>query len=151
MAFSHLLPPSLARAPSPTWQRLKLLSTPLDAIECAHFMRATPQLSKSALGEYLSERHDFESAVLKSYVGSFEFVGQEIDMALRMFLQAFRLPGEAQKIDRLMEAFAGALFAANPEPFANADAAYVLAFAIIMLNTDLHSPNIVRPSCLIFP
>ena len=76
------------------------------------------------------------------FVASFDFGSLEIDNALRLFLQAFRLPGEAQKIDRLMESFAKALFAANPEPFANSDAAYVLAFAIIMLNTDLHNPNI---------
>ena len=77
------------------------------------------------------------------FVASFDFGSLEIDNALRLFLQAFRLPGEAQKIDRLMESFAKALFAANPEPFANSDAAYVLAFAIIMLNTDLHNPSIV--------
>ena len=31
----------------------------------------------------------------------------EIDHALRYFLSKFRLPGEAQKIDRIMEIFAG--------------------------------------------
>jgi Sec7-like guanine-nucleotide exchange factor len=30
----------------------------------------------------------------------------DFDLALRTFLRPFRLPGEAQKIDRLMEAFA---------------------------------------------
>ena len=34
------------------------------------------------------------------------------------------------------------MFAANPVPFANSDAAYVLAFAIIMLNSDAHSVQI---------
>lgn len=66
------------------------------------------------------------------------------DNALRTFLGSFRLPGEAQCIDRLMEAFAGRLFedfgAGNP--FANADAAFILSFSTIMLNTDLHNPQI---------
>lgn len=41
--------------------------------------------------------------------------------ALRKFLQAFRLPGEAQKIDRFMLKFAERYIAANSQtPFANA-------------------------------
>eukprot|EP00962_Isochrysis_galbana_P020394 scaffold5945_cov82-Isochrysis_galbana.AAC.2 len=61
---------------------------------------------------------------------------------MRIFLQSFRLPGEAQKIDRIMEAFAHAFYSANPGPLAHPDAAYVLAFSMIMLNTDLHSTKI---------
>ncbi len=63
-----------------------------------------------------------------------------IDEALRAFLLPFRLPGEAQKIDRLMEAFAERYVRDNPAAFRNADAAYVLSFAVIMLNTDAHNP-----------
>jgi brefeldin A-inhibited guanine nucleotide-exchange protein len=41
--------------------------------------------------------------------------------ALRMFLQAFRLPGESQKIDRYMLKFAERYIAGNSQtPFANA-------------------------------
>ena len=61
---------------------------------------------------------------------------------MRAYLSPFRLPGEAQKIDRIMESFSGAYCAQNPTVFANSDAAYVLAFAIIMLNTDAHSAQI---------
>ena len=34
---------------------------------------------------------------------TFNFKGVSILTALRMFLEAFRLPGEAQQIDRIME------------------------------------------------
>ncbi len=51
-----------------------------------------------------------------------------------------RLPGEAQKIDRIMEKFAERYCRDNPAVFPNADGAYLLAFAIIMLNTDAHNP-----------
>lgn len=41
--------------------------------------------------------------------------------ALRVFLQAFRLPGEAQKIDRYMLKFAERYIHGNTQtPFANA-------------------------------
>lgn len=48
--------------------------------------------------------------------------------------------GEAQKIDRIMEKFAERYCRDNPGRFRSADGAYLLAFAIIMLNTDAHNP-----------
>jgi len=44
--------------------------------------------------------------VLKAYVGLFDFKGQTFDGSFRAFLEEFRLPGEAQCIDRIMERFA---------------------------------------------
>ena len=45
--------------------------------------------------------------------------------ALRQFLQAFRLPGEAQKIDRFMLKFAERYMSGNPTTlFANAGKNY---------------------------
>jgi hypothetical protein len=57
-------------------------------------------------------------------------------------LQGFRLPGEAQKIDRLMEKFAERFVSCNPGSFKSADVAYVLAYSVIMLNTDAHNPQV---------
>lgn len=60
----------------------------------------------------------------------------------RTFLSGFRLPGEAQKIDRLMEKFAERFVSCNSEAFKSADVAYVLAYSVIMLNTDAHNPQV---------
>ena len=60
----------------------------------------------------------------------------------RRYLDGFRLPGEAQKIDRLMEKFAERYVTCNPETFKSADVAYVLAYSVIMLNTDAHNPGV---------
>ena len=60
----------------------------------------------------------------------------------RTFLSGFRLPGEAQKIDRLMEKFAERYVSCNPDTFKSADVAYVLAYSVIMLNTDAHNPQV---------
>ena len=48
--------------------------------------------------------------------------------------------GEAQKIDRIMEKFAERYCKDNPDVFKTADGAYLLSFALIMLNTDAHNP-----------
>lgn len=39
----------------------------------------------------------------------------EFDEAIRLFLSKFRLPGEAQKIDRIMESFAKRYCYCNPQ------------------------------------
>jgi brefeldin A-inhibited guanine nucleotide-exchange protein len=41
-----------------------------------------------------------------------------------------------------MEKFAELYTRQNPDVFASADTAFILAFSVIMLNTDLHNPNI---------
>lgn len=72
------------------------------------------------------------------------FADRDLVTALRYFLEGFRLPGEAQKIDRLMEKFASRYCECNPNNglFTSADTAYILGFSIIMLTTDLHSPQV---------
>jgi hypothetical protein len=41
--------------------------------------------------------------VLHEYVEQCDLAGMQFDDAIRHFLAGFRLPGEAQKIDRMME------------------------------------------------
>ena len=74
-------------------------------------------------------------------------------------LETFRLPGESQQINRITETFAEVYFATQPgilnmllwytgvliklpDEVKSQDAVYVLAYSIIMLNTDQHSPQI---------
>lgn len=48
----------------------------------------------------------FNKEVMYAYVDQLDFTEMDFVSALRRFLEGFRLPGEAQKIDRLMEKFA---------------------------------------------
>lgn len=48
-----------------------------------------------------------------------DFTGLDFDDALRHFMSKFRLPGEAQKIDRIMERFAARFVGNNPGVFAH--------------------------------
>eukprot|EP01018_Ginkgo_biloba_P026874 Gb_07642 [translate_table: standard] len=113
----------------------------------AHFLRTSPGLDKAMIGDYLGQHEEFPLAVMHAYVDAFDFSGMKFDRAIREFLKGFRLPGEAQKIDRIMEKFAERYCRDNPGLFKNADTAYVLAYAVIMLNTDAHNP-IVWPKML---
>eukprot|EP01028_Stygiella_incarcerata_P007764 TRINITY_DN324_c1_g1_i10.p1 TRINITY_DN324_c1_g1~~TRINITY_DN324_c1_g1_i10.p1 ORF type:complete len:1548 (+),score=467.44 TRINITY_DN324_c1_g1_i10:437-5080(+) len=108
----------------------------------ANFLLTTPNLDKTMIGEYLGEGEQFNISVLYAYVDKMSFGGMDFDEALRNFLSGFRLPGEAQKIDRMMEKFAERFCADNPHMFASADTAYVLAYSTIMLQTDAHNPMV---------
>ena len=63
-----------------------------------------------------------------------------------MFLEAFRLPGEAPLISMVMENFAKHWRDSNGQPLANDDAAFTLSYAIIMLNVDQHNTNVKKQS-----
>jgi brefeldin A-inhibited guanine nucleotide-exchange protein len=83
--------------------------------------------------------------VLSAYIGELDFVDMDFDLALRLLLFCFRLPGEAQKIERILEKFASHYCSQNPESvFVSHEAAWALAYALIMLNTDRHSPQVKK-------
>ncbi|OQR96112.1 hypothetical protein THRCLA_07373 [Thraustotheca clavata] len=134
-------------------QQLGLLPNPVTAEAVASFFHTTPGLDKTKIGEYLGEgpedKYPFHAQVRDAYAGMFNFQKTSLDEALRLYLSKFRLPGEAQKIDRMMEAFSKEYFrqiqlGSIDQPLADADAAFILSFSIIMLNTDLHSDHIQR-------
>ncbi len=78
-------------------------------------------------------------AVLEAYVDQFELKSMPFDHALRFFIASFRLPGEAQKIERILQTFARKYHTSNPGLFQHEDTPFVLAFSIVMLNTDSHN------------
>ena len=133
------------------------LPTPLTPESVAAFLRLAPDLPKQTSGAYLGElgkddasyvgsSKEFHRLVLLRYVESFEFSNQSVLDCMRIFLSAFRLPGEAQQIDRILVAFSEHCHAQCMEGrsglLENAEVTYVFTFSIIMLNTDRHNPNV---------
>ncbi|KAI9492851.1 hypothetical protein BDB00DRAFT_826694 [Zychaea mexicana] len=115
-----------------------------DPQEVARFLLNTEGLSKAVIGEFLGEYDEVNVAIMHAFVDELDFGNMNFVDALRHLLQTFRLPGEGQKIDRFMLKFAERYVHFNPNVFANAETAYVLAYSVIMLNTDLHSPHVKR-------
>ncbi|KAG4431392.1 hypothetical protein IFR05_013121 [Cadophora sp. M221] len=114
------------------------------AIDIARFLISEERLDKAQIGEYLGEGDERNIAIMHEFVDTMDFTKRRFVDALRQFLQSFRLPGESQKIDRFMLKFANRYVTGNPNAFANADTAYVLAYSVIMLNTDAHSRQVVK-------
>ncbi|KAH7926301.1 Sec7-domain-containing protein [Leucogyrophana mollusca] len=106
----------------------------------AIFLKSCTRLDKRLLGDFISKPDNLD--VLKAFIGLFDFKEKPIADAMREMLEAFRLPGESQQIARITETFASIYFASQPAEIKNEDAVYVLAYSVIMLNTDLHNPQI---------
>lgn len=110
---------------------------------CSHF-------DPTSLGEFLGEggrtkedEHFWDQTRLY-FTRAINFTELSIEAALRLYFTSsgFRVPGEAQKIYRFVVAFVKCFWDSNVGtqfcPFRQEDTVHLLAYAIIMLNTDLH-------------
>jgi golgi-specific brefeldin A-resistance guanine nucleotide exchange factor 1 len=125
-------------------QAVHLLPEKLDPHNVALFFRYTPGLDKNLLGDYLGNHDEFSIQVLHEFARTFDFKDMNLDAALRLFLETFRLPGESQKIQRILEAFSERYYEQSPQMFVNRDAALVLSYSVIMLNTDQHNVRVKK-------
>lgn len=112
------------------------------------------RLNKKQLGLLISKPEEME--LLDEFMNLFNFNLFRVDEALRVLLTKFRLPGESQQIERILEAFSKryvecqhyieSVFSDTEEHLAqvqaDADSVFVLSYSIIMLNTDIHNPQV---------
>ncbi|WP_342259681.1 Sec7 domain-containing protein [Candidatus Tisiphia endosymbiont of Metellina segmentata] len=107
------------------------------------FIEEKNQLNLEYIGDYLGTAGQVNTNTLKSFVEQLDFKEKPFIAALREYLKAFKLPGEAQKIDRLVEVFGQKYCNDNQKhDIYGQDAAYLLAFQAIILNSDLHNPSV---------
>jgi hypothetical protein len=145
--------------------REKSLKKAVQFLVANNFMSDTPQevasflrlyshfLDPVAIGDFLGEGgtaadEHYWAQIRFRYTRAISFTEMSLENALRHFFTSagFRAPGEAQKIDRLLIAFAKCFYDDNKGtpvcPFTNPDTPYVLSYAIIILNTDLNRANV---------
>lgn len=99
-------------------------------------------LSKRRIGEYIGRGDLYNQQVCDSLMHKFDFSNLSLDGAIRDLMKRFRLPGESQQIDRILEKFAKSYFTQNPSVLCSQDLVHILSFSIMMLNTDLHNQSI---------
>ena len=110
-------------------------------------LRLIPFIDFDSLGEFFGQPTDTSTGALAEFIRSLNLPAMDPEEALRACLQSFRLPGEAQQIDRIVKEIAYEYFRAHEvgsNYFASADAAYTFLFSVIMLNTDQHNPQVKR-------
>lgn len=120
-----------------------IIENPEDPKSVVNFLKGTTRISKTTLGEYLSKKS--HEQLLEAFIDLYDFTGKRVDEALRDLLNSFRLPGESALIERIVSVFSNKYCGNSmPDGIANVDAVLVLTYAIIMLNTDQHNPNIKK-------
>ncbi|PHH58572.1 hypothetical protein CDD81_5206 [Ophiocordyceps australis] len=113
-----------------------------DESPAKYLARLEDVVSRHAIASALSRGSDsFSAAVLRSYMRSFSFFGDPMDMALRKLLMEAELPKETQQIDRCLQAFANRYHECNPGIYSCPDQAYFIAFSLLILHTDVFNKN----------
>lgn len=128
--------------------------------EIAKFLLHNENLDKRQVGDCISELSDknfteYEYIDLRrEFVKLLDFSNLTFDDALRTFLKDsnFRLPGEGQKIERLLDMFGEGYCRDNPDRFtaetardvSPASQAAFLAFAVMLLHTDAWNPSVTN-------
>ncbi|CAH2079880.1 unnamed protein product [Thlaspi arvense] len=125
-------------------QTMHLLPEELDPKSVASFFRYTCGLDKNLIGDFLGNHDQFCVQVLHEFAKTFDFQNMNLDNALRLFVGTFRLPGESQKIQRVLEAFSERYYEQSPQILIDKDAALLLSYSIILLNTDHHNTQVKK-------
>ncbi|KAH7647325.1 sec7 domain containing [Cryptosporidium bovis] len=92
------------------FNEIGIFNSTITPIELAKFFRYAPNIDYCILGEYLSKNKDWNGSVRSAFMSTFDFSGKTVVMSLREVLGTFKLPGESQQIERIMESFSHEFF-----------------------------------------
>ncbi|OTB14059.1 hypothetical protein K445DRAFT_63530 [Daldinia sp. EC12] len=113
-----------------------------DDTPAKYLARLEEMFSRGVIASALSKETDpFSAAVLRSYMRTFSFFEEPMDMAIRKLLMEAELPKETQQIDRCLQAFANRYHECNPGIYSTPDQAYFIAFSLLILHTDVFNKN----------
>ncbi|KAG6031542.1 hypothetical protein E4U41_007533 [Claviceps citrina] len=113
-----------------------------DESPAKYLARIEGVVNRGTIASALAKGTDaFSTSVLRSYMRSFSFFGDPMDMAIRKLLMEAELPKETQQIDRCMQAFANRYHECNPGIYSSPDQAYFIAFSLLILHTDAFNKN----------
>ena len=108
----------------------------------ANILLVTEGLNKEMIGKCLGSHKEKNIKILEAYCELLDFRKLEFDKALRLLLSTFKLPGEAQQIERIVKVFAIVYQRDNPNDFPDSETPFILSYSLLMLNTDAHSTMI---------
>jgi hypothetical protein len=99
-------------------------------------------INKQSLGAFLCGAKPLNQKILEYFIDSYNFKNFHILEAMRILFSDFYLFGEGQIVDRIVQFLGQKYHRDNPTTFKIPDVAYYLAFSIMLLQTDLHRPEV---------
>ncbi|KAF8332104.1 uncharacterized protein EI90DRAFT_3056571 [Cantharellus anzutake] len=101
-------------------------------------------LAMEKIAEWLGGTDPIRKQSLKYYMDNFDFKGMRLDNAFRRLCNKLYLKGEAQQLDRILEAFSVKFWECNSLPvYHSTDVVHAVAYALLLLNTDLHIADLL--------
>jgi len=113
------------------------------------FLRENSEIDRGKIGEYFGEANDFNKKVLYTYIESFDFTDVDFVQSVRLLFSDFRPVGESQIMDRILVKFGEKYAKDNPNKFINAGVPYELSYAVMILQTHNHSPQVKKKMTLV--
>jgi brefeldin A-inhibited guanine nucleotide-exchange protein len=107
------------------------------------FLKTTPTLSPTEIGKFIGEKKDFNEEVLSWYIEEFNWANDETDLidAMKELMTGFRIPGEGQIVDRILERFGEKISKDQPDMFGNSEGVFLFSYAVLMVQTSIHNPQ----------
>ncbi|KAH0787535.1 Sec7 domain containing protein [Histomonas meleagridis] len=106
----------------------------------AELLHTVPGLLGEQIGNYLTTVDNQD--ILLAYLKRLDLHTDIVEAMRRALSSTLYLPGESQRIDQFVQTFSNCYFTVNPHTYSNPEIPYILSFALIMLNSDLHNPNV---------
>ena len=131
----------------------KLAEYTYDDYQSTEFIKFIKQnlkdFNSSVLGSFLCGSKPINKLFLRKYIDSCCFTDMHIFDSMRTLFTDFKIEGEGQIVDRIMQIFGEKYTRDNPTTFPNPDIAYYLGFSIMMLQTDLHRTEVTEKMSVI--
>lgn len=114
------------------------------AYTIAILMKYSLYIDVDKIHEIFGNKNEFSKLILEEYLKTFDFRGMDILKAYRIYVSTFKLTGESDIIYNMIMAFSEKYYNDNQNDLnlRSVDEVSTLAYSILMLNTDLHDPNI---------
>ena len=116
----------------------------------AILIRYTNYVNIKNLYETIGDEHQMSKLILEEYTKTFNFTGLDIIKAYELYVSTFTLTGEQCHIYNFICSFATKWYNDNKDQskdsfyFRSDEEVISFAYSIMLLNTDLHNPNITN-------
>jgi hypothetical protein len=126
----------------PTTNSEKVTEEDLDLLYQIYSQNESAYPPANVLG-WLATPGEYNELLRKTFLGFFDFSGKSPLGGLRVLSFRLIIRGESQEIDRIIECFAQRWCICNlNHGLKHVDVVHALVYALLLLNTDLHSTNI---------
>lgn len=101
--------------------------------DIVNFLKTTVDLSKTIIGEFLGVNSKLNKDCLTEFIDQYDLREKEFVYSLRCVLLGFRIPGEGQIVDRIMETFGNKFIKDNPQCNMSSECVFLLSYATMMM------------------